>query len=106
MTGAAPAAAALVEPALPARNEVRPAKSQVRAVKLEEQRATRQRLPELSFSGDVGALGEGPDHALWTSTAPSPLWTSGRIDTDGKAARARAGQAGQRLRAVRLEVSQ
>jgi len=68
----------------------------------EEKSAQRERLPKLSFIGDYGLLGQGPDQSLSTyqvgATLSIPLWTSGRIENQVRAARQRLAQQQQELR--------
>jgi outer membrane protein TolC len=105
-----PAIGPLLAAALEMRSEIRALESELRAAGFDRQAAARERLPKLSFSGDYGVLGAGPDRGLSTYTAGGtlaiPLWTGGRIESDIKTARARQSQAAERLRAMKLQVGQ
>jgi len=79
-----------------------------RAAAFDRQAAARERLPKLSFSGDYGATGAGPDRSLSTYTVGAsltvPIFTGGRIRAQVQAAQARQAQAESELRKTRLQV--
>jgi outer membrane protein TolC len=86
----------LVEPVLKSdfgaamRADVRALEERIRAAEQELQRAKRMKWPVLTGSGDYGLAGAGPDRSLSTynvgATLAVPLWTSGRIAAEMKAA--------------------
>jgi outer membrane protein len=76
----------------------------------EAESARRQRWPKLGVSGDFGALGAGPNQAIGTwavgASLTVPLWTSGRIESDIRAAGIRAQKIDQQVRDVKLRIVQ
>jgi outer membrane protein TolC len=101
----------LVEPKLVmaaegTRPDVQAAEERVRAAEEELARARRQRWPQLGVSGDYGVLGAGPDRSLSTysvgATLSVPVWTSGRLESEIRAAAARVEQAKEEVRRLQL----
>ncbi len=94
--------------ALDARPELLAEKSAVRQAELGVQRAKREYWPQASFTGDFGVLGQSPTRSLSTysvgATVTFPIWTSGRIEKEIAAARAREKQARESLRRAQLAV--
>jgi outer membrane protein TolC len=74
------------------------------------EQAEKQRWPTLAFVGNYGVLGQGPDHSLSTwqvgASLSVPLWTSGRIENDMKAARYRRDEWKEEDRALTQEIAQ
>jgi len=108
-----PVAGELVEPVLKndfgasVRADVRAIEERIRAAEQELQRAKRSRLPVIAGVADYGVAGAGPDRSLSTYnvgvSVHVPLWTSGRIESEIKA----AGYRVEELKAqkTRLELS-
>jgi outer membrane protein len=102
----------LVEPRLAmapeggTRADVRAAAERVKAAAQEVQRARRQRWPQLTASGDYGVLGAGPDRATSTyavgATLQIPVWTSGRLEAEIRAAEQRLAQEKEEERRLQL----
>lgn len=88
------------------RADIRAATERVKAAAEEVQRARRQRWPQLAASGDYGVLGAGPDRATSTyavgATLLIPVWTSGRLEAEMRAAEQRLAQAKEEERRLRL----
>jgi outer membrane protein TolC len=103
-------APALVQEALAARPEFRSLQAKRQALGHDRQKAERQRWPELSFAGDFGAFGQDPNRSLSTYTVAGtltiPIWTSGRIEAEIRAARVRVDQWEQEQREQELAVQQ
>jgi len=105
---------AVEKEALETRPEKRAITEKGMAIDREIDQAEKQRLPKLDFSASYGALGQGPDRALSTwqvgASLTIPLWTSGRIENDIKAARYRRSQWKQEDRqlsqAIQQEITQ
>ena len=101
----------LVEPRLVlagegTRPDVQAAEERVKAAEQEWERAKRQRWPQLGAAGDYGLLGAGPDRSTSTysvgATLSIPVWTSGRLESEMRAAAARVEQAKQEVRRLQL----
>lgn len=92
------------------RPELRALDARLTVAELDRQKAERERLPKIAFSGDYGVAGTGPDRSLSTFTIGAvvtmPLWTSGRIDADVQAARIRMEQTRTQRRSVELQLEQ
>lgn len=111
----APITGDLAEPKLTAniapghRADIRAAEERVKAADQELARQRRERWPKLTAQGDYGLLGAGPDRALSTYTVAAtltvPLWTSGRLEADQRAASHRANQARQEQKRLELQVT-
>lgn len=111
----APVTAELAEPKLTANvatgrpAAVRAAEERVNAAAHEVARQRRERWPRLTAQGDYGVLGAGPDRALSTYTVAAtltvPLWTSGRLEADQRAAAHRAAQARQEQKRLELQAT-
>ncbi|MCC6367237.1 MAG: TolC family protein [Bryobacterales bacterium] len=97
-------------PAPAERPELRAIHSRIRAASLDKQRAARERLPKLAFTGDYGLAGAGPDRSLSTfgigATLTIPIWTGGRIESDIQAAKIREEQAQTQRRNLELQIGQ
>ncbi len=91
-----PVAGDLVEPLMKSdfgvavRADVRALEERIRAAEQELRRAKRSKLPVVSGVADYGLAGAGPDRSLSTYnvgvSVNVPLWTSGRIESEIKAA--------------------
>jgi OMF family outer membrane factor len=81
-----------------------------RVLQHELRQAVRERWPKVSAFGDYGVQGSDPAFALSTYAAglsvSVPLWTSGRIENEVKAARSRLSQWEQERRAQLLAIDQ
>lgn len=103
-----PPADAETKAAAAGRAELKSDEAGIRRATQEMERARREYLPKVSFSGDYGVLGQHPAQNLSTYSvgvsASIPIWTSGRISADVAAARARVDQAKEQLRRTRLTV--
>ncbi|MBI4892854.1 MAG: TolC family protein [Acidobacteria bacterium] len=99
-----------VEDALKARPEMRALDAKGRALEADRVAVQRERWPRVTAFGDFGALGADPTDAVSTYTVgvsvQIPVWTSGRISNEVKAAAQRIEQWEQEKRALRLQVSQ
>jgi len=88
--------AALVNEARSQRPELRALDERRQALRHDVQRAGRERLPKITFVGDFGVYGESPVKNLSTysigGTLTIPIWTSGGIENDIKAAKFRLRQ--------------
>lgn len=88
------------------RPDVRAAEERVKAAEQEVARKRRERWPKLSASGDYGVLGAGPDRSTSTygvgATLLIPIWTSGRLEADERAAAQRLAQAKEEVRRLQL----
>lgn len=106
----APALGETLGIALDSRAELRSLDAQARAARYEEQKARRERYAKLSFSGDYGVLGQGPDKSLSTfdvgASLTIPILTGGRIQAEIKGARARSRQIDEQTRKTRLAITQ
>jgi outer membrane protein TolC len=82
----------------------------IRQAQQEVARAKREYGPQLGFSGDYGALGQGLDRAVSTysvgATLNFPIWTSGRISHEIAAAGARKRQVEEQARATKLAIEE
>lgn len=76
----------------------------------EKRQAEKQRYPKIGAFGDYGVLGQDPSNSLSTYTVgvtvAVPVWTSGRIENEIKAARLRLQQLDQQKRALDLAIDQ
>jgi outer membrane protein len=101
---------ALITEAAEARHELRALDEKRNSAAREVERARAERLPKIEAFGDFGFLGQDPASGVSTYTAGGsvsiPLWTSGRIENDIKAARYRAEQAEQERRRMRNAIAQ
>lgn len=92
------------------RPELRALDAKRRALAEEARSAERQRWPKVQVFGDYGVTGQDPANAVSTYTVGAsvsiPLWTSGRIENEIKAARLRLDQWAQEKRALDLAISQ
>ena len=74
------------------------------------QAARSQRMPKLAAAADYGLLGSGPQSSIGTYSASAtlsiPLWTSGRIVAEERAALLRRQQSEAQGRQQRLQVAQ
>jgi outer membrane protein TolC len=99
---------AALQTALDQRPELRSLDSRLQVAALEKQRAERDRYPKLSFVGDYGVAGNGPERSLSTyaigATLTIPLWTGRRIESEIAAARHRMEQARSERRAQELRI--
>ena len=114
---AAPLPGELAEPRLrltsldsPAqRPDLHAARDRVQAAEQDLVRARRARWPQLTALADYGLLGAGPDSAIATynlgATLQIPLWTSGRLDAEVRAATVRLEQAKQEVQRLQLAAS-
>lgn len=98
------------DPAASERPEMRALQAKRRALLEEARAAARERWPKIQAFGDYGALGQDPANAVSTyaigASVSIPLWTSGRIENELKAARLRLSQWEQEKRALDLAISQ
>ncbi|HEU0119979.1 MAG TPA: TolC family protein [Bryobacteraceae bacterium] len=89
------------------RFDVRAAEARVRVAEQEAERARKERWPKLTASGDYGVLGAGPDRSTSTyavgATLQIPLWTSGRLEAEQRAARQRVAQGKEEMRRLSLQ---
>ncbi len=103
-----PPADAETKAAMTGRAELKSDEAGIRRATQEMERARREYLPKVGFSGDYGVLGQHPAQNLSTYSvgvsASIPIWTSGRISADVAAARARVDQAKEQFRRTRLAV--
>ncbi|MCX6593122.1 MAG: TolC family protein [Acidobacteria bacterium] len=103
-----PPAEAETKAAVTGRAELKSDEAGIRKAAQEMERARREYLPKVGFSGDFGVLGQHPAQNLSTYSvgvsASIPIWTSGRISSDIAAARARVDQAREQQRRTRLSV--
>ena len=103
-----PPADAETKAAVSDRAELKADEAGIRRATQEMERARREYLPKVGFSGDFGVLGQHPAQNLSTYsvgiTASIPVWTSGRISSEIAAARARVDQAREQMRRTRLAV--
>jgi OMF family outer membrane factor len=92
------------------RSELNALSEQGRALQHELRKAERERWPKVSAFGDYGVQGTDPAYALSTYAVglnlTVPLWTSGRIENQVKAARSRLSQWEQEQRAQTLAIEQ
>ncbi|MFN0106487.1 MAG: TolC family protein [Bryobacteraceae bacterium] len=88
------------------RPDVRAAEERVKVAEQEVTRARRERWPQLTASGDYGVLGAGPDRSTSTyavgATLRIPVWTSGRLEADQRAAEHRLAQAREEVKRLKL----
>lgn len=111
----APFAGELVEPKLQMapeggkRADIQAAGQRVKAAEQEVARVRRERWPQLTASGDYGVAGAGPDRSTSTysvgATLHVPVWTSGRLEADQRAAEHRLAQAKEEVRRLTLGAS-
>lgn len=98
-----------IETALDHRSELRSIDSRLQVAALEKQRAERSRYPKLSFMGDYGLAGAGPERSLSTyaigATLTVPLWTGRRIESEIAAATHRIEQTKTERRATELRIT-
>lgn len=98
------------EPATGVRSESLALDAERRVLTEVKRQAERERYPKIGAFGDFGALGQDPSNAVSTYTVgvsvSVPVWTSGRIENDIKAARYRLQQLEQRKRALDLSIDQ
>ncbi|MFO0367294.1 MAG: TolC family protein [Acidobacteriota bacterium] len=111
---AAPVSGELAEPKLrltsldspTQRPDLHAARERVKAAEQDLHRARRARWPQLTALADYGVLGAGPDSAIATynlgATLQIPLWTSGRLDAEIRAASLRLEQAKQEAQRLQL----
>ncbi|MCC6391496.1 MAG: TolC family protein [Bryobacterales bacterium] len=97
-------------PAPVERPELRAIAARIRSAALDKQRAGRERLPKLAFTGDYGVAGNGPDRSLSTfgigATLTIPIWTGGRIEADIQGAKIREEMAQTQRRNIELQIAQ
>ncbi len=97
------------DPDSAARPELRTLEPKRRALLQDVRAAERQRWPRVQVFGGFGALGQDPANAVSTyaigAALSIPLWTSGRIDNEIKAARLRLAQWEQEKRSLDLAIS-
>jgi OMF family outer membrane factor len=102
--------AAPAEPPISTRHEMRALEAKRRALVEDSRAAERQRWPRVQASGDFGVLGQDPANSVSTYTVGAsvaiPLWTSGRIENEIKAAKLRLSQWEQEKHALELAISQ
>ena len=88
------------------RPDIQAARERVKAAEEELARARRERWPKLTAVADYGVLGAGPDRATSTynigATLQIPVWTSGRLEADIRAAAHRVEQAKEEVRRLEL----
>jgi len=91
------------------RPDIEALEARIRAAKLEEEAARRERLPKLSANASYGALGAGPDRALSTysvgATLSVPIWTGGRMEGEIEAASLRVRMLEKELERVKLQAA-
>lgn len=96
--------------AVSARPEALAAQSGIRRAELDFERARRQYWPRLNFSSDFGVLGASPAQNVSTYTVGAsltfPIWTSGRLESEKLAAKARVDQARESLRQTKLSIEE
>lgn len=101
---------AIVTQALALRPELRALAERRESLRHDVKRAEQERLPKIAFSGDFGTYGESPAKNLSTyavgGTMTFPIWTSGRIENDIKAARLRLEQWQQQKRELDNSIQQ
>jgi len=90
------------------RADIRAAEERVKVAEQEFARVRREKWPKLSATGDYGVLGAGPDRSTSTyavgATLQIPVWTSGRLEADQRAAEHRLAQAKEEVKRLRLAV--
>lgn len=105
-----PLAEDAVKIALTQRPELRSIDSRMRVASLDRESAERDRLPKLSFTGDYGVAGVGPERSLSTylvgATLTIPLWTGRRIESEIAAAKYRIEQSKAERRGQELRVAE
>ena len=101
---------ATLKEALAARPEMKALASRRKVLEFELQQAARQRWPKFAATADAGAFGASPVDATSTyvvaGTASVPLWTSGRIENEIKAAKLRLEQWEQDHRQLENSIAQ
>ncbi len=92
------------------RAEVQAAEAAVRQSGAEREAVQREYWPKASFQADWGVFGSSAWNAIGTYTVGAtltvPIWTSGRIEAERKAAEAREQRAKAELRAKQLKVTE
>lgn len=92
------------------RPELKAAELRTQAAQSEYQAVRGQRMPKVSAAADYGLLGAGPDRSIGTYTVGAsltiPLFTSGRIAAEERAALLRRQQAETEQRRYRLQIAQ
>lgn len=103
-------AAALHGEAMSQRPELKVLQASRNTLQAEQQSAERERWPKIQAFGDYGVQGTDPAYALSTYSAGAavtiPIWTSGRIENQIKAAKTRLTQWEQRRRKQVQQISQ
>ena len=88
------------------RADIRAAEQRVKIAEQEAERIRRERWPQLTASGDYGLAGAGPDRSTSTYTVGAtlhiPVWTSGRLEADYRAAQHRLAQSKEEVRRLQL----
>lgn len=105
-----PPAFAQTKIALAERPEVKADQAALRRAGIDIQASRRAYYPRVEFAGDYGVLGQDPANSLSTYsvgvTATFPIWTSGRIEKEIAAAKAREQQVREQARRTRLDIEQ
>ncbi len=101
-------AASAVAAAQTTRPDIAALKTRVVVAEQELARVHRERLPKVTGLGDYGLLGAGPDRSIGTwnvgAAVTIPLWTSGRLENEAKAAGHRLAQAKLEIERLQLAV--
>jgi outer membrane protein TolC len=96
--------------ALAERPEAKSDQAAIRRAETDVKAARRAYLPKVEFAGDFGAFGQDPANSLSTYSvgvnATFPIWTSGRIEKEISAAKAREQQAREQARRTRLNIEE
>ncbi len=101
-------AASVVAAAQTTRPDLAALKTRVAVAEQELSKVHRERLPKVTGVGDYGLLGAGPDRSIGTwnvgASVTIPLWTSGRLENEAKAAAHRVSQAKLEIERLQLAV--
>lgn len=105
-----PPAPAATEAAITTRAETARDQAEIRRADQEVEQAKREYWPKIGFAGDFGALGQGPENSVSTysvgATMTFPIWTSGRIEKQIAAAKARKQQVEEQARNTKLGIEE
>ncbi len=101
-------AASIIAAAQTTRPDLAALRTRVAAAEQELAKVHRERLPKVTAVGDYGLLGAGPDRSIGTwnmgAAVTIPLWTSGRLENEAKAAAHRVAQAKLEIERLQLAV--
>ena len=101
-------AASVVAAAQSTRPDLTALRTRIAVAEQELARVHRERLPKVTGLADYGLLGVGPDRSIGTwnvgAAVTIPLWTSGRLENEAKAAGHRVAQAKLEIERLQLAV--